>query len=153
MTVPIEAQTGPIRVFVYGTLKPGHGPYGRFCQGRTVAEQAAMAAGAVYHLPLGYPGLVAGEDLAQGAVQGYLLTFADGLILEQLDDYEQHDPVAIAQICPGCSADRVAYQRQEIAVYEPDGAALLCHAWAYVMTQDSIQSLNGQRVTSGNWGA
>jgi gamma-glutamylcyclotransferase (GGCT)/AIG2-like uncharacterized protein YtfP len=152
MTVPIESETGPIRVFVYGTLKPGYGPYGRFCQGRTVAEQAAIAAGAVYHLPLGYPGMVAGEDLAQGAVQGYLLTFRDNAILEQLDDYEQHDPAAIAQICPGCSADRVAYQRQEITVYECDGSALPGRAWAYVMTQDSIQRLNGQRVTSGNWG-
>ncbi|MBD2327448.1 gamma-glutamylcyclotransferase [Alkalinema sp. FACHB-956] len=46
-----------INVFVYGTLKPGHAAYDRFCAGKTIAEVAAIVPGRLYHLPLGYPAM------------------------------------------------------------------------------------------------
>jgi gamma-glutamylcyclotransferase (GGCT)/AIG2-like uncharacterized protein YtfP len=158
MAVP-DFPIGLTPVFVYGTLKPGYGPYRRFCQGRTVSEQAAMAAGTLYQLPLGYPAMVADVDeLApesrfdptQSAVRGYLLTFREGSVLAQLDDYEQHDPAVTAQRYPGCDPMAVAYQRRQIGVYGGDGMPI-GPAWAYVMTPESILLLQGHRIASGNW--
>jgi gamma-glutamylcyclotransferase (GGCT)/AIG2-like uncharacterized protein YtfP len=165
----------PTRIFVYGTLKPGYEPYRRFLAGRTLAERAAMAAGKIYHLPLGYPAMVADSfdpeavsswDSSQEAVQGYLLSFRNSAVLAQLDDYEQHDPAVVAQRYPRCDPQAIAYQRREILVYGLDGVSMVSDrsrrismvkpkviglAWAYLMNSESIQLLQGQPVASGNW--
>jgi len=46
----------PIRLFVYGTLKQGHGNHARFCSQAQAIEPATVW-GRLYHLDAGYPAL------------------------------------------------------------------------------------------------
>lgn len=46
----------PLRVFVYGTLRPGEANYARYCAGSR--SQAARVRGRLYVLQVGYPQLV-----------------------------------------------------------------------------------------------
>uniref|UniRef100_A0ACD5GUF5 Gamma-glutamylcyclotransferase family protein n=1 Tax=Desertifilum tharense IPPAS B-1220 TaxID=1781255 RepID=A0ACD5GUF5_9CYAN len=88
----------PIRVFVYGTLKPGEYNYQRYCQGKTIAEQSAIALGELFTLPVGYPALIPGEQ----PVRGFVLTFNDPQILADLDRLEgyssQNPPIKTSTI-------------------------------------------------------
>ncbi|MCU0548625.1 MAG: gamma-glutamylcyclotransferase [Leptolyngbya sp. Prado105] len=129
-----------IRVFVYGTLKPGESNY-YLCAERVISTQSAIVHASLYHLPLGYPAIVPGD----GITHGYLLMFYDAEILEILDEYEQHDPIEIEPF--GSSND---YQRQEIEAFDLNQVSLGI-AWAYVMTQEKIDRLNGSLVSSGIW--
>jgi gamma-glutamylcyclotransferase (GGCT)/AIG2-like uncharacterized protein YtfP len=135
-----------VQIFVYGTLKPGYQPYERFCAKTVRQVHPAIVAGQLYHLPLGYPALIAGDQW----VQGYLLAFADEGILTELDDYEQHDPEVVQAICGNVLIADVSYQRLSIPVFTPQNHPLGM-AWAYMMTQQQVQILQGERVRSGNW--
>jgi gamma-glutamylcyclotransferase (GGCT)/AIG2-like uncharacterized protein YtfP len=135
-----------VKVFVYGTLKPGHGAYQRFCAQMTHDVQAAIVYGSLYHLPLGYPALISGSQI----IRGYLLSFADSNILERLDDYENHDPAEIATRYPGVAIEQVSYERLQIAVLTPECESL-GQAWAYLMTAEKIKLLAGVLVKDGNW--
>ena len=57
----------PVRLFVYGTLKRGHGNHARFCAQAQAIEPATVW-GRLYHLPAGYPALEVPPEgiLAQG---------------------------------------------------------------------------------------
>ena len=57
-----------LRVFVYGTLKPGEANYQRYCAGKLVNAQRAMVLGKLFALPAGYPAMTLGDI----PVQGYL---------------------------------------------------------------------------------
>ncbi len=71
-----------LRVFVYGSLKPGYWNYQRYCAKKIVEEQPALTRGELYHLKLvGYPAMTEGDRL----VQGFVLSFTDFSVLEQLD--------------------------------------------------------------------
>jgi gamma-glutamylcyclotransferase (GGCT)/AIG2-like uncharacterized protein YtfP len=129
-----------IRVFVYGTLKPGESQY-LLCADHVMSSQSAIAHASIYHLSLGYPAIVPGT----GITYGYLLTFQNAEILEILDDYEQHDPTEIEPF--GLGND---YQRQEIEVFDLDRISL-GKAWAYVMTREQVDRLKGVLIPSGIW--
>lgn len=135
-----------VQIFVYGTLKPGYPPFDRFCAKTVRQVQRAIVAGQLYHLPLGYPALTAGDQW----VQGYLLAFADRGILTQLDDYEQHDPEVVQEFCGNVPIASVSYQRLAIPVFSPQNHPLGM-AWAYIMTPQQVQILQGELVRSGNW--
>lgn len=131
----------PIRVFVYGTLKPGGYYWPRFCEGKVIAYEPAKARGRLYHLPLGYPGMLL--DPSQWA-QGYLLTLADDAALagfDYLEGYEvDRDP------------EENDYERPWIEVFSPEGDPLGM-AWTYVMTSQRITEHRGVLVEDGNWQA
>jgi gamma-glutamylcyclotransferase (GGCT)/AIG2-like uncharacterized protein YtfP len=139
-----------LRVFVYGTLKPGGFYYGDYCEGRTIAETPAWVRGWLYDLPLGYPAMVVDVDgdsvgeLGQGdRVWGYLLTFADpeeGLAaLDELEDYDPHgDP------------SQNLYQRYWLPVFGGEGQAL-GHAWVYGMRAERVPALGGRYLSQGVW--
>ncbi|BAS54422.1 hypothetical protein NIES2135_03250 [Leptolyngbya boryana NIES-2135] len=129
-----------IRVFVYGTLKPGESQY-VLCADRVISSQSAIAHASLYHLQLGYPAIVPGN----GRTYGYLLTFQNAEILEILDDYEQHDPTEIEPFGSGND-----YQRQEIEVFDLNQISL-GKAWAYVMMQEQVDRLKGVLTPSGIW--
>jgi gamma-glutamylcyclotransferase (GGCT)/AIG2-like uncharacterized protein YtfP len=76
-----------MKLFVYGTLKPGESNHDRYCQSVTHIEMAIVY-GALYALPMGYPALTIGESF----VQGSLLTFASSQILTELDELEEYQP-------------------------------------------------------------
>lgn len=128
-----------IRVFVYGTLKPGEYNYQRYCQQQVVQTETAIALGQLFQLPMGYPAMVLGE----GVVQGIILSFPDSSILPALDQLEDYDP----QRPP----EQNEYQRQQIQTYNGDHQPLK-QAWAYTMTLQSVQRFKGARIIpTGCW--
>ncbi len=129
----------PIRVFVYGTLKPGGHYWDRFCEGKVVASEPAKAKGRLYHLPLGYPGMVIDES---SWAMGYILTLKDEIALvgfDYLEGYDEERP-----------PEENDYDRPMIEVFSPEGDSLGM-AWTYTMTPERITEHRGKLVESGDW--
>ncbi|MDC0833421.1 gamma-glutamylcyclotransferase [Geitlerinema sp. CS-897] len=130
-----------VRVFVYGTLKPGgrfHKPY---CGDRVVATQTGKVRGKLYHLPpVNYPAMTTGDDWVEGVV----LSFNDDLALAKLDElegYQQHRPPSQNE-----------YNRYEIDVFDlHDSSKSLGTAWAYFMSVERVRSFGGIWLKTGNW--
>jgi gamma-glutamylcyclotransferase (GGCT)/AIG2-like uncharacterized protein YtfP len=127
-----------VRVFVYGTLKPGEANYQKYCAGKVKAAQRAFVFGQLFALPMGYPGMTLGE----GQVQGYLLSLKNSRILEELDDLEGYQ--ASRQIAENL------YNRQYIEIFDLQGLCL-SWAWAYFMTPDKVLQLGGFPQADGWW--
>ncbi|MBR8828264.1 MAG: gamma-glutamylcyclotransferase [Gomphosphaeria aponina SAG 52.96 = DSM 107014] len=128
-----------LKVFVYGTLKPGEANYPPYCAGKVIYSTKAYTRGKLYHLPsLGYPAMTEGEE----KVEGFLLTFADSSVLANLDQLEDYDP----QRHPSENE----YYRQKILVYDPAGK-YLAPGWSYFMTTEKVQQLGGIWLPSGCW--
>lgn len=127
-----------MKVFVYGTLKPGECNYLRYCQGKVAAAESAIAIGELFALSLGYPAMTAGA----GTVYGFVLTFADTSILGELDRLEDYDRLR--------PPEENEYQRQEIEVFDRDRQSLGM-AWAYLMLRDRVRSLGGIPLPDGCW--
>lgn len=127
-----------VKVFVYGTLKPGESNYEPYCAGKVVAEQRAIVFGQLFALPMGYPAMTAGDRI----VQGVLLTFADPRILIDLDRLEDYS----------CSrpAAQNEYERQQLNIYHPNGQPLGT-AWAYLMTPQQVRRRGGVLLPTGWW--
>lgn len=123
---------------MYGTLKPGERNYPYYCKGKTLQEQEAYTYGQLFHLSLGYPGLMEGER----KVKGILLTFGDQSVLDRLDELEDYHPMR--------SPEQNEYQRKQIPVYSFNDE-FLGEVWGYVMTSDKIQQYQGKPVISGCW--
>lgn len=127
-----------IKVFVYGTLKPGEPNYQQFCADYVVAAQEAIAVGQLFDLPLGYPAMTPGHL----KVYGVLLSFANPEILQQLDWLEDYDPQrAIAEN---------EYYRQRIEVYDTF-LAPLGNAWTYLMALEQVRAFGGILLPDGWW--
>jgi gamma-glutamylcyclotransferase (GGCT)/AIG2-like uncharacterized protein YtfP len=127
-----------IKVFVYGTLKPGEANYQQFCADYVVAAQKAIALGQLFDLPLGYPAMTPGNF----RVYGFLLSFTNREIISQLDwleDYNPQRPVAENE-----------YYRQQIEVYDTTLASLGT-AWTYLMTSAQIRAFGGVFLPNGCW--
>lgn len=127
-----------LKIFVYGTLKPGESNYQRLCVGKVVEEEKAIAYGQLFDLTLGYPGMTAG----QSPIQGFVLTFADGAILSILDELEDYDP--------NRSESDNEYNRQLIEVYNQSGESLGL-VWVYLMSWEKVQELRGVMINSACW--
>jgi gamma-glutamylcyclotransferase (GGCT)/AIG2-like uncharacterized protein YtfP len=127
-----------LRVFVYGTLKPGEVNYQRYCAGRTIEEKSAIAWGQLFDLPCGYPAMILGNQ----QVYGFLLTFTDTTVLEDLDRLEDYNPHRLPE--------QNEYNRQQIEVFDGAGKSL-GNAWAYFMTPQQIQRANGIFLPQGWW--
>lgn len=130
----------PLKVFVYGTLKPGEVNYQRYCLDEVTAEQDAIARGQLFDLPFGYPAMTCGEN----SVQGILLTFSDSSILQALDRLEGYDPAR--------SPEHNEYERRQIEVFSPDGTSLGV-AWAYFMNIERVKAVGGRWLEHGLWHA
>ncbi|MCA1992203.1 MAG: gamma-glutamylcyclotransferase [Coleofasciculus sp. S288] len=138
MVLSDEQTLNRLNVFVYGTLKPGEVNYKRYCEGKVIEEQRAIAYGQLFDLPLGYPAMTSGER----PVQGCLLTFADPSILSSLDELEDYDPQrAIAEN---------EYYREQIEIYNLAGQTLGI-AWVYLMAFEQVQRWEGILIPSGLW--
>ncbi|MCU0537058.1 MAG: gamma-glutamylcyclotransferase [Hydrococcus sp. Prado102] len=126
-----------MKVFVYGTLKPGEENYHYYCD-RVIEAKKAYTWGQLYHLPLGYPAMTTGNS----KVIGFLLTFSNEAILESLDELEDYN----SQRSPQDNE----YERQKISVYDLCGEPL-GEAWSYVMASYKVKQLQGTLVSSGWW--
>lgn len=133
----MASATSSLRIFVYGTLKPGYRNHDRYCRDRLIDLQPAQVRGSVYSLPVGYPGMTHGD----GWVKGFLLTLReDGQTLADLDNLEDYNPNDASS----------PYQRELAEVFTREHQPL-GQAWAYFMAIATIQALNGQLVASGDW--
>ncbi|QSJ15089.1 gamma-glutamylcyclotransferase [Nostoc sp. UHCC 0702] len=130
--------SGGVRVFVYGTLKPGEANYGKYCSHKMVDAQRAFALGELFALPMGYPAMTTGEY----PVHGYLLSFAEGSILDALDELEDYHPTR--QISENL------YNRQQVEIYNLKGLSF-GYAWVYLMTLEQIYHLGGIPQPEGWW--
>lgn len=128
----------PPNVFVYGTLKPGEVNYQYYCAGKVLEVKRAIAFGKLFALPLGYPAMTTGES----PVQGFLLSFPDWAILDELDFLEGFNPLA--------PADQNEYERQIIETYNLNLISL-GSAWVYLMTPEQVDSLDGIFLNDGWW--
>ena len=127
-----------MKVFVYGTLKPGKCNYQRYCQGKVVDACPAIASGKLFALPAGYPAMTAGV----GDVYGFVLTFSSKAVLGDLDRLEDYNSLR--------PPEENEYQRQEIEVFDRDRLSLGT-AWAYLMLRDRVLSLGGVPLPDGSW--
>lgn len=134
----IPKPLAPLKIFVYGTLKPGEVNYRLYCEGKVADAQEAIAFGQLFSLPAGYPAMTDGEDL----VYGTLLSFSEESILQDLDQLEGFDPQR-----PELENE---YQRKVTEVYDLNHQ-LLGTCWTYVMTTSQTRALNGIRITEGKW--
>lgn len=131
---------GEVRVFVYGTLKPGEANYQKYCAGKVKAAQRAFAIGKLFNLPMGYPAMMLGE----GQVQGYLLSFTNSGAFRELDNLEDYRPSR--QISENL------YNRQYIEIFDLQGLSL-SWAWAYFMIPERVFQLGGVPQSDGWWSA
>ncbi|MEG4284445.1 gamma-glutamylcyclotransferase [Microcoleus sp. A006_D1] len=127
-----------MKVFVYGTLKPGECNYLRYCEGKVVDACPAIARGQLFALPIGYPAMVAGD----GTICGFLLCFANSAILDDLDRLEDYDPLR--------EPAQNEYQRQSIEICDRQLKSL-GQAWAYLMLPDRVRALGGIWLPDGTW--
>ena len=134
----MKSPTSTLKVFVYGTLKPGERNYQRCCDRRTKSETPAYTQGILYDLPVGYPAMIEGEQ----KVRGYLLVFNNPKILDTFDILEGYQP----------ERDRNSneYYRLYVPVYAIDGE-YLTKAWAYFMTPAKVKQYQGNIIESGWW--
>lgn len=129
-----------LKVFVYGTLKPGEANYDRYCHPWVIEAKPAIVYGRLYHLPLGYPALTSGNS----PVQGFLLWFKDPTILadlDELEDYQADRPLEMNE-----------YFRIQTEIFEVEPhRQSLGTAWVYQMQPALIEQLGGVWVPSGQW--
>ncbi|WP_373524897.1 gamma-glutamylcyclotransferase [Nostoc sp.] len=130
--------SGLVRVFVYGTLKPGEVNYKKYCADKVVDVKRAFVQGRLFALPMGYPAMTLGNR----QVHGYLLYFSNQKILNELDVLEDYQPTR--------QPPENLYNRQIIEVYEPQSLAL-GWAWVYLMTLDRVEQLGGFLQPDGWW--
>jgi gamma-glutamylcyclotransferase (GGCT)/AIG2-like uncharacterized protein YtfP len=127
-----------LRVFVYGTLKPGQSNHSAYCGDRIIAVQTAKVRGQLFDLSMGYPGMVSGKDW----VKGYMLSFTDEAVLVDLDRLEDY------------SSDRPSheneYQREWVEVFDRAERSQ-GFAWAYFMSQEKVEQSGGILVADGEW--
>ncbi|MBG1265546.1 gamma-glutamylcyclotransferase family protein [Nostoc sp. WHI] len=127
-----------VRVFVYGTLKPGEANYKKYCANKVVDVKKAFAQGKLFALPMGYPAMTLGDS----QVYGYLLSFSNPRILNELDLLENYQPTR--------QTPENLYNRQTIEVYDPQSLSL-GWAWVYLMTLEQVDQLGGYTQPNGWW--
>ena len=127
-----------LKVFVYGSLKPGEINYNHYCSGKVIESQKAQIQGQLFDLSLGYPAAIE----AKGTVEGFLLTFESVSILASLDELEDYQPDR--------SLEENEYYRKLIPIYDSLNE-FLTEAWTYFMTPTKVKQLGGIPLPSGCW--
>jgi gamma-glutamylcyclotransferase (GGCT)/AIG2-like uncharacterized protein YtfP len=127
-----------MKIFVYGTLKPGEGNYQRYCAGKVIEAQKATTLGRLFALPMGYPAMTTGQD----TVHGYLLSFADLGVLDVLDELEDYHP--------NRKMSENLYNRQKVEVFNLLSSSLGL-AWVYLMQPERVEQLGGIYLHDGWW--
>lgn len=159
-----DSTNDSLRVFVYGTLKPGGRYWRRLCAGRVKGCFPAWIQGQLFDLPVGYPAVVASED-ADAVVHGFVLRFAPAEgeeVLQDLDDLEGYDPTDPES--PDNEYRRfpcLAYPREltpeeqafpKVRAYRmEDAPAAPRQCWAYFMQADVAASLRATPIGKPSW--
>jgi gamma-glutamylcyclotransferase (GGCT)/AIG2-like uncharacterized protein YtfP len=126
----------PLRVFVYGTLKPGGMYYRQVCEAFAPQAIPAWIPGRLYHLPkLNYPAVTTGED----RIQGFVLSFDAPGPLAELDEVEEYDAER---------PESSLYLRHWLTIQTDQGPV---EAWGYLMRHEQVQALGGIYLPEGLW--
>ena len=133
-----QKKSGLLRVFVYGTLKPGEANYELYCASDVVEAKKAWVRGELYSLPQGYPAMTTGND----KVYGYLLSFANAEVLSSLDELEGYHPQRPNQ--------ENFYNRTQVEIFDLENNSLGL-AWVYLMSLMMIFQFKGTLQTDGWW--
>jgi gamma-glutamylcyclotransferase (GGCT)/AIG2-like uncharacterized protein YtfP len=135
-----------IKVFVYGTLKPGEENYPKYCADKIIDSKPAFAMGKLYALPQGYPAMTIGNS----PVWGYMLSFADSEVLVELDQLEDYHPSR--------QSSENLYNRQYINIFSQDYTnpslgrpQKIGQVWAYLMEESLVHQLGGTLQDDGLW--
>lgn len=127
-----------IRVFVYGTLKPGQRNWDRLLSGRVDRFQAARIRGRLFDLRPGFPAAVP----ANNWIHGYLLALPDSDLLGRID--------ALEGFRPDRPAHQNRYRRVLTPCFSPTGAPF-GRVYAYFMDTETAQALGGELLPDGVW--
>lgn len=133
----MAAGEGTIRIFVYGTLKPGQANWERALSGHVRRRMAGFIRGRLFDLPTGFPAATAGD----GRVHGHVLHLPTAM-LARVDEIEGFEP--------GRDPDRNLYQRLTVPAFTPQGAPA-GKVYAYIMDGDRVDRLGGTELPGGVW--
>lgn len=128
-----------LKVFVYGTLKPGGHYWPEFCEGKVISQTPAKIRGELYDLHVGYPGLVLQGD---NWVYGYILKFGKERDLDRLDYLEG--------FVPNRPESQNEYNRLKVNCFDQDGNELE-EVWTYEITASTAARHEGTRIENGKW--
>ena len=134
----MKPEPSTLKVFVYGTLKPGEANYARYCDGYVESQTSAYVRGVLYALPAGYPAMTEADN----KVKGVLLSFKNSNILDSLDRLEGYRS--------GRASSLNEYYRRLVWVYSLSDDPI-DKAWAYFMTLEKIKQYQGVLVSSNWW--
>ncbi|PAX55239.1 gamma-glutamylcyclotransferase family protein [Brunnivagina elsteri] len=146
-----------VKVFVYGTLKPGEANYPKYCNGKVLNAKPAYALGQLFALPQEYPAMIKGDN----QVYGYLLTFAHTEALNELDELEDYHPSRHnsenlynreqIEIFTLESKIEVPSLNQESSNQVLSGKVNLSIAWVYLMSENQVYRFKGIPKNNGWW--
>jgi len=132
---PTDVWTYLDKVFVYGTLMKNFWNYKRYLEGRISRITPGKTYGLLYHLPEGYPALIAGN----GIVEGEIIEPVDKNLLKSLDRLEGYAE---------WRSDNL-YIREKRNILTENGEEVAC--WIYIYTDERYARENGILVPDGNW--
>ena len=137
--------------FFYGSLMERYENFNRHIKKRVLSVEIAYCQGYLYHLPVGFPGLIVPEEPCEDLVAGEVMTFNEPervmKILDRLEDYYPSRP------------ERSVYQRQILPVIMeipgPSPSFRQISAWVYSYPEDhlSISHQRQVRIECGQWKA
>lgn len=123
------------RVFVYGTLMRGFLNHKRYLEGKISRVTPGKTFGLLYHLPEGYPALIAGNE----TIKGEIIEPVDRELLRSLDRLEDY--------AEGRSCN--LYVRDIRNILTEGGEEVSC--WVYFYTDERYAVEKGIPVTDGDW--
>ena len=134
--------------FFYGSLMVRYRNFNRFLKRKTLSIRTAYCQGFLYHLPIGFPGLIQFED-CQDLVAGELMTFKRPekimKILDQLEGFHPDNP------------RKSVYTRMKLPVIvEKSGCPDEFEeqdAWVYTYPWDHLSPEHQKEffISCGNW--
>jgi gamma-glutamylcyclotransferase (GGCT)/AIG2-like uncharacterized protein YtfP len=136
-----------MKVFVYGTLKPGEENYPRYCEGKVKKSQRAFTFGKLFDLPQGYPAMTTGND----QVHGYLLEFNQDQVLANLDELEDYHPSRIESENLYQRVEQEIFALEDITAKPPQQNISLGLAWVYIMSEIQVMNMQGRLLPNGWW--
>jgi len=143
-----QALTETENFFVYGSLMQRFANFNRFLRHRVKSIRPAYCQGYLYHLPIGFPGLVALEN-CQNLVAGELMRFKNPLrIIRALDQLEGYYPDGRRK--------NVYVRRKLPVIVEIDPEKSLveeCEAWVYCYPLDHLSPEHQKEflINCGSW--
>ena len=133
---------GSIRLFVYGSLRPGQQSWGVIADHIESWLSGTVSGLGLWHLPEGYPAV---SPTARGHVVGELLLGREGSpLLRSADAFERYDP-------SHPSSPQNLYVRRRVSVQTVEHGLLEAWTYAYHPSRADYLKHHGVPVPTGDW--